>query len=122
MIRHVVLLKWKPGTSPEAVQAWVDGVVLLPDRIDVVRRYTIGRNVGTSREGMAKESTYSDNFDAAVTADFDTYADYQHYAEHPAHKAFIEERVRPILAERVGVQFDLDEIPRYTPREPVIPR
>ena len=122
MIRHVVLLKWKPGTTTEAIDYWVDGVVQLPDKINVVRRYTIGRNVGTSKEGMAKESIFSDNFDAAVTADFDTYADYQIYAEHPEHKSFIEERVRPILLERVGAQFDLDEIPRYTPREPVIQR
>jgi cell division FtsZ-interacting protein ZapD len=122
LIRHAVLLKWKPGTSEEAIQRWVDGCAELPDKIDLVRRYTLGRNVGTSREGMAKESIYSDNFDAAVTADFDSYADYQIYAEHPAHKAFIAECVRPILAERVGVQYDLDDVARFTPQGGLLER
>lgn len=122
MIRHAVLLKWKPGTTPDQVQYWVDGVLELPDHISVVRRYSIGNNVGTSGEGLAKESRYSDNFDAAVVADFDSYEDYQTYAEHPAHLSFIEARVRPILEQRVAVQFDLDEHPRYTPSEGLLPR
>jgi hypothetical protein len=117
MIRHAVLLRWKPGTTDQRVQEWVDGVLELPDLIPVVRRYSLGRNRGTSREGMAKEAAYSNNFDAAVVADFDSYEDYQIYAEHPAHLSFIEARVRPILDERVAVQFDLDEFPRYTPTE-----
>jgi len=122
MIRHAVLLKWKPGTTEEQIQYWVDGVLTLPDKIDVVRRYSIGRNVGLSAEGLAKESHYSDNFDAAVVADFDTYADYQTYGDHPEHLSFIEDRVRPILEQRVAVQFDLDENPRFTPTDGLLER
>lgn len=122
MIRHAVLLKWKPGTTEEQIQDWVDGVLTLPDLIPVVRRYSIGRNVGLSAEGLAKETPYSDNYDAAVVADFDTYADYQTYGDHPEHLSFIEVRVRPILEQRIAVQFDLDEHPRFTPTDGLLIR
>lgn len=122
MIRHAVLLKWKPGTTKAQVDFWVEGVLQLPDKIDVVRRYSIGNNRGKSAEGLAKEARYSDNYDAAVVADFDSYADYAIYADHPAHLSFIEERVRPILEQRVAVQFDLDEFPRYTPTDGLLKR
>jgi hypothetical protein len=109
MIRHVVLLKFKPGADPEMLARFKKGVYEVPDEIPGVREYSCGSNVGTSAEGLAAESDFSDNFDFAVVADLDDYEAYRTYASHQAHKVFIEEVVRHVLAERVAVQYDLGE-------------
>ena len=107
MIRHVVLLQWKPDAAPEDVRKFTDGIAALGANIPVVRGFSFGANVGTSREGMAGESTFSDNYDYVVIADVDDYESYEVYATHPIHKKWIEEVVRPILAARVAIQYDL---------------
>ena len=49
----------------------------------------------------------SGNFDLAVVADCDDVAGYRAYATHPAHLAVIAERIRPILADRAAVQYEV---------------
>jgi hypothetical protein len=97
MIRHVVLFRWKEGTPEEARQAVRDGLAELPDAVGGVRRYEFGDDAGLA----------DGNFDFAVVADFDDAAAYAAYAGHERHQALIRERIRPHLAERVAVQFQI---------------
>ena len=47
------------------------------------------------------------NFDFAVVADVDDVDGFRPYADHPAHIAVIVERIRPILADRAAVQYEV---------------
>jgi hypothetical protein len=108
MIRHVVLLRWKADAPAEGISKFTNGIAGLGAGIDVVRQFTFGPNVGKSKEGMAGEPAFSDNYDFVVTADVDDYSAYEVYAEHPTHLVWIEETVRPILAERVAIQYEIE--------------
>ena len=97
MIRHVVLFRWKEGTTEEAKQAVRDGLADLANAIAGVRRYEYGDDAGLV-EG---------NFDFAVVADFDDANGYTAYDQHSLHQTLIRERIAPHLAERVAVQYEV---------------
>ncbi len=95
MFRHVVLMQFTPEATAEQRQAVLDGLAGLPAAIPEIRSYVYGADAGVA----------AGNHDLAVVADFDDSAAYLRYAAHPAHQAFIAERVRPILAHRAAVQY-----------------
>lgn len=97
MFRHVVLLRFVPDATAEQRQAVLDGLATLPPLIPELRRYEFGPDAGVS-EG---------NFDLAVVADCDDVDSYRAYATNAAHLAVIAERIRPILAERAAVQYQV---------------
>lgn len=98
MIRHVVCFRWNEGTGPEQVAAVEAGLAALPDAIPELRDYRFGSDLGL-REG---------NGDFAVVADFDDEDGWRAYNTHPEHLRVIEERIRPIVAERLAVQLRVD--------------
>ena len=97
MLRHVVLLRWKPGTSAERKQAVREGLAALPAAIPQIRNYQFGDDAALA-EG---------NFEFAIVADFDSRSDFQLYAAAEAHQRLIAEHIRPILQERAAVQFEI---------------
>ena len=96
MLRHVVLLRWKDGTSPAQIQALREGLSALPAAIAEIHRYEFGSDAAIS-EG---------NFDFAIVADFEDRADFERYAAHAVHQKLIAERIRPILRERAAIQYE----------------
>jgi Stress responsive A/B Barrel Domain len=105
VIRHVVLLRWKPSATAASIEGFERGVRQLPKKVSLVRGFDCGANVGSSAEGLAAEPQFADNYDFAVVADFDTYADYVAYADSDAHHELVSDVVREILDARVAVQF-----------------
>ncbi|HEY4669054.1 MAG TPA: Dabb family protein [Tepidiformaceae bacterium] len=97
MLRHVVLLKFVDEATQEQRQAVLDGLATLPPAIPAIRSYVFGLDAGIA-EG---------NYDIAVVADFDDASGYRDYAVHPAHQQLIAERIRPILAARAAVQYEI---------------
>ncbi len=97
MLRHVVLMKFVPEATAEQRQAVEDGLAALPAQIPELRSYVIGTDVGAS-EG---------NFDFAVVADLDDVDAFRRYIDHPAHMSVVVERIRPILADRAAVQYEV---------------
>ena len=97
MFRHVVLLKFVAEATDAQRQAVLDGLRTLPAQIPELRSYVIGPDAGIN-EG---------NFDLAVVADCDDVEGYRSYATNPVHLAMIAERIRPILAGRVAVQYEV---------------
>ena len=95
MIRHVVLFRWKEGTTEAAKRAIRDGLADLANAIAGIRRYEYGDDAGLVER----------NFDFAVVADFDDADGYTAYAQHSLHQALIRERIAPHLAERLAVQY-----------------
>ena len=96
MLRHTVMFRWKPETTPEQVAAIEEGLAALPGVIETVRSFRFGCDAGIN-EG---------NFDFVVTADFADRDGYLVYRDHPAHLAVVVERIRPQIADRAAVQFE----------------
>ncbi|MGH3277948.1 MAG: Dabb family protein [Trebonia sp.] len=95
MIRHTVLFKWTAEATEEQKYQTAAEVAKLPATVACVRAFAAGPDAGLA-EG---------NYDFAVTADFDSEADYLSYRDDPGHRELIQRYIRPILAERVAVQF-----------------
>ncbi|HET7013061.1 MAG TPA: Dabb family protein [Streptosporangiaceae bacterium] len=95
MIRHVVLLTWKPDATPEQLQQVVTDLSTLPTLVPGIRDYRFGTDAGLA----------AGNADFAITADFDDADAYLAYSTHPAHLDVISRTIRPILEQRVAVQY-----------------
>ncbi len=98
MIRHCVMFQWADDATEESKNALREHIGELSTKIDGVKAFSTGDDVGVS------EGTY----DFCVTADFDSVEDYVVYREHPFHKEFIKTYVRPIIASRAAVQFEIE--------------
>ena len=97
MLRHVVLFKLKSDAPSGAVQALEEGLFQLPQSIPEIAAYEYGPDLGL-RDG---------NFDFCLVAEFDSPESFERYVVHPDHQRFIAERVTPVVAERVAVQYEL---------------
>ena len=97
MIRHVSLLTWVEGVTPEQVQAVIDGLRALPLQIPELRDYRVGPDLGID----------DDTASFVVIAEFDDEDGYRTYRDHPAHRAVGAERILPILAARRAAQYQL---------------
>lgn len=96
VFRHVVMFRWSPEASLADQAAVASRLGELPAAISSIRAYRFGADAGIN-EG---------NYDFAVVADFDDVAGYVAYRDHPAHRAVIADRIAPIVADSVAVQYD----------------
>lgn len=96
MFRHVVLFRFAEGTTDEQKEALRAGLQRLPEVIPEIRAYRFGDDLGLR----------SDNFDFAVTADFDDAESFLAYRDHPDHQKAIAEVISPIVSARASVQFE----------------
>jgi stress responsive alpha/beta barrel protein len=98
VIRHVVVFRWKSGTTPAQLDALERALAEMPKRVSQIRRYRFGRDAGLAQG----------NFDFAVVADFDDADGWRAYWADAFHQRLIAEHVRPIAAERAALQFPLE--------------
>jgi hypothetical protein len=97
MFRHVVLFTWTAEATEEQKATVTSRLRELPGLIPELRRYDVGPDAGVN----------PGNHEFAVVADFDTVDDYLVYRDHPVHQAVIKEHIRPILASRAAVQYEI---------------
>lgn len=97
MYRHVVLFRFTPESTPEQHEAVLTGLRALPAQIPELLDYRVGPNVGSAEL----------NYDFAVVADFAEPEHFDWYLEHPAHEAVAATLIRPILADRAAVQYEV---------------
>lgn len=95
MVRQLVLVRWTEDATEEAKKAVGDALLGLRDQIDTVRDVHLGSDLRI-RE---------DNFDFAVSVDFDDEEGYLTYRNHPAHIRVVKEFIQPVMAERAGTVF-----------------
>ena len=96
MIRHVVLLTFKPDTTEAQIEALAQALSGLPGRLPRIRSYKFGRDAGIN----------DDQASFAVVADFDTTEDYVEYRDDEEHNRIIVELIKPILVTRTAVQYE----------------
>lgn len=107
MIQHIVLLKWKPGTTDTQIDAAFDQAHQLVEEIDSVERVTLGRNRGEADHGFTHALIVKLSDDALST-----------YLSHPARQRYLAESLSPIEAERIEVDVPEDaHHERGTPAE-----
>jgi hypothetical protein len=96
VFRHSVLFCWRPEATPQQREAAAAQVARLPSLVPTVRAFASGSDAGVNE----------DNYDFAVTADFDDAAGYIAYRDDPAHREIVAKFIAPILAERAAVQYE----------------
>jgi hypothetical protein len=80
-IQRVVCFKFKPGTTPEAIQQHLEGLAALKDSIPYILSYQAGSTV----QGELKEKS---EYDVMHYFTFRSEADIPLYYNHPAHLRF----------------------------------
>jgi hypothetical protein len=95
MFRHVVVFRWIEDATEEQKRAVEERLAALPGAIPEIEQYHYGADVGIT----------DGNYDFAVVADFTDRAAFVTYRDHPAHRAAVDECIRPIMATRAAVQY-----------------
>jgi len=97
MIRHVACFTWAAEATAAQRQQVTDELRALPALMHGLRAYHFGADAGLA----------DGNYDFAVVADFDDIESYLTYRDHPAHRAIVDEVIRPITRQRASVQYQL---------------
>ncbi len=100
LLRHVVLFKFKEGTTPQQIAEVVDAFRALQTKIDTIKGFEFGTDV--SPEGKAQGFTHCFFLTFADAAGRDAYL------PHPAHKAF-GALVGPRLADVLVVDYSIQK-------------
>ncbi|MEX0275077.1 MAG: Dabb family protein [Flavobacteriaceae bacterium] len=80
ILRHVVLFKFKEGTTPADIKKVEDAFTALPEKIPQIKDFEFGTN--NSPEGLDKGFTH------CFFLSFKSSEDRDLYLPHPDHKAF----------------------------------
>ncbi len=97
MLRHVVLFTWSDDADEERREQTLAALRRLPEEVGGMTSFAVGPDAGL-REGNAH---------TALVADFPDAEAFSRYARDPAHLAVIAEHVRPWLAARSAVQYQV---------------
>jgi hypothetical protein len=95
-LRHVVFFKFKEGTSAETLKTITDAFAALPSKIDVIKDFEWGTDVGV--ENLSKGFTHCFFVTFADAAGRDAYL------PHAAHKEFVD-LVKPHLDDVCVVDY-----------------
>jgi len=79
-VRHVVLFKFKAGTTPEQIKSVEDTFRALPSKVPTIQDFEWGTNMSPEK--------LDQGFTHCFFLTFKTAADRDAYLPHPAHKAF----------------------------------
>ena len=97
MLRHVVLFTWTEQTGPERRAESVAALRRLPEEVGGMTAFAVGPDAGLA-EGNAH---------TALVADFPDAEAFGRYAADPRHLAIVAEHVKPFLASRSAVQYEV---------------
>jgi hypothetical protein len=97
MLRHVVLFTWSGTADAERRRTTVEALRGLRESVGGMTALTVSDDAGLV-EGNAH---------TVLVADFPDADAFQRYAQDPTHQAVIAEHVRPLLAARSAVQYEL---------------
>jgi hypothetical protein len=96
VIRHVSLLTFVDDVRADQVEAIEQALHGLPDRLRI-RAYAFGRDLALNDGNAA----------FAIVADFDDIGHYLAYRDDPEHQRILAELIKPVLASRTAVQYDV---------------
>jgi len=97
MLRHIVLVSFKPEASESQIAAWRDAVRTLCGTSDEILSFTLGTNVGSG----------PNHHDAALVADFEDIDAFRRYVSGDPHKAYVEDHARHVTAKLAAIQHEM---------------
>jgi Stress responsive A/B Barrel Domain len=97
MLRHVVLFTWTEQAGPERRAETVAALRRLPDEVGGMTAFAVGPDAGLA----------AGNAHTALVADFPDAEAFGRYAADPRHLAIVAEHVKPFLASRSAVQYEV---------------
>jgi hypothetical protein len=95
MFHHMVMFRFKTGTTQDQIDAIAEGLATLPGQIKVLASYSFGPDAGIT-EGA---------WDYGISAKFANEADYAIYATDPAHTEVVRMIITPVVDEIARVQL-----------------
>ena len=95
-VRHVVLFKFKDGTTPEQIKGIEDAFRALPKEVSEIRTFEWGTDM--SVEKLAAGFTH------CFFLTFDTAKDRDEYLPHPEHQLF-GQKLQPILDKVLVIDY-----------------
>jgi len=97
MLRHIVLVSFKPEASEAQLAAWRDAVTNLCETSEEVLSFTLGTNVGSG----------PNHHDAALVADFADINKFRTYVSSDIHKAYVEDHAKHVTAKLAAIQHEM---------------
>ncbi len=94
MLTHVVLFKFKQGTTAQEIQHLAEGLGGLPELIEEIREFRFGIDM------LRSERSY----DFALISSFDDLDAMQRYQVHPEHQKVLA-HVRAISSNIIAVDY-----------------
>lgn len=110
MIRHILLIAFKPGTQPAQIDTVRNAFLAIPHQVSGVTVVEWGEN--DSPEGRA------DGFTHSVLMTFADEAARQRYLPHPDHDA-LKTIFRPVLERIIVLDYTLQVGDRVVPEGPL---
>jgi len=97
MIRHVVVFTWSEAADEARRTTTLDALRGLEQSVGGMSALTVAEDAGLT-EG---------NGHTVLIADFPDAEAFRRYAADPVHQAVLAEHVRPFLAQRSAVQYQI---------------
>ena len=97
MIRHVVIFTWSAAADAGRRAASVQALRGLQQDVGGMQSLVVAEDAGLT----------DGNGDVVLIADFPDAEAFSRYAQHPAHLAVVAEHVRPWLAARSALQYQI---------------
>lgn len=102
MIKHIVLLTFKPSTPQQAIELISEGFDDLIKSIPEIHAFQHGQDA----------RIFKGNADYALVAEFQTEAELKSYARNPKHQEFMARLIFPVIESYQCVQFhDTPKLP-----------
>jgi len=97
MLRHIVLVSFKPEVSIDQIAAWSDAVTDMCETSAEVLSFSLGKNIGRG----------PNHHDAALVADFEDIDAFRRYVGSEKHKAYVEDHARHVTAKLAAIQHEM---------------
>ena len=97
MIEHVVIFKWKPNASPEAIDAVESGLSALKGKIAGLVDLTCGRSFSDRAQG----------FQTGLVVRFIDRNALDAYGPHAAHQDVVVNLIGPIREDVIVVDYEI---------------
>jgi hypothetical protein len=104
MIRHIVMFKFQEFENSELkmghILSFEDAMQFFVESNEAARCVQVDLNANPAEE-----------WDAVLTADFDSWEQLAAYASHPDHDAVLDQFIRPYCTGRACVDIQLADLP-----------
>lgn len=97
MIEHIVLFKWQPDASPEAIASVMTALKGLKDQIPEILALSCGEDFSERGQG----------FQHGLVVRFADREALKSYQVHPAHQEVVARLIKPILTDILAVDYEI---------------